>query len=84
MCAHSALEAFLDTVGLDLLGVALTESRAGSDVVDVLLDVCWDVVSLGGDIVGPGGVLPDVELGSEQFLNFLGGGVELNPLKRNC
>lgn len=65
---------------LGLLSV-IPEPRARSNVVDVLLDVTWEMVLLARDVGATITMLPDVEVGVEQVADLLGGGIELNPLE---
>lgn len=66
---HSAGQALLE-VSVDCLldvslGSSLAKSGTRSNIVDVLLDMGWDVILLGGNIIGPGDMLPDEELSKE-------------------
>jgi hypothetical protein len=47
------------------LDVPLPESGTGSHIVDVLLDVAWNVISFRGDIMSSRGVFPDIEFCKE-------------------
>jgi hypothetical protein len=47
------------------LDISLPQSGTRSYIVDVLSNVRWHVVGFGRDIMGSGGVLPDVELSNE-------------------
>ena len=47
------------------LHVPLPESGTRSDVVNVLLDMGWDMILLGRNIMSPRDVLPDEELSDE-------------------
>ncbi len=62
------------------LDISLPQSGTRSYIVDVLSNVRWHVVGFGRDIMGSGGVLPDVELSNEQVFDLSGCSVELDPL----
>jgi hypothetical protein len=56
---------FLEVPSSCSLNVSLPESGARSHVVDMLLDMGWDMVLFTRNIMSSRGVLPDVELSDE-------------------
>jgi hypothetical protein len=64
-------------------GASLDWAQPGSrrDVVNVVLNVTGNVVGLCRDVLETVWVVPDVEAGKDQVLEFFGRCVELNPLE---
>jgi hypothetical protein len=57
--------AFLEVPSSCSLDIPLPESGARSHVVDMLLDMGWDMVLLTRNIMSPRDVLPDVEFSDQ-------------------
>lgn len=58
-----------------------SKSDAGSYIVDVFLDMCWDMVLLSRNVMTAGRMLKNIEFGEYEFLDFGNCGIELNPLR---
>lgn len=76
-----SVAAFLKFRIASLLDVSSAETGSRSDVVNVLLDVAWDMIFFGRNIMLPRDVLPDVELGEKQSFGLGGCCIKLNPLR---
>jgi hypothetical protein len=57
--------AFVEVPSSCSLNIPLPKSGARSHIVDMLLDMGWNMVLFTRNIMSPGGVLPDVEFGDE-------------------
>jgi hypothetical protein len=57
--------AFFEVPSSCSLNIPLPKSGARSHIVDMLLDMGWDMVLFTRNIMSPRGVLPDVEFSDE-------------------
>lgn len=59
----------------------MSEPDTRGDIVDVLLDITWNMILLASDILmGSSTVFPDEEVGKEQILYLISCSVKLDPL----
>lgn len=57
-----------------------SHSNTRGNIVNVLLDMCRDVVCLTGDVLMTRAVLPEIEISEEEILCLTHGCIELYPL----
>jgi len=78
--AQGTLKTFRKLVSRTNFSVSLTKSRAGSNIVNMFLDVSWKVIFFCRYVMNAGGMLPKIEICEQQLVGFFSSCIKLNPL----